>query len=310
MNFVETIREERNERTVPLSRFYSEYKKSSNICYGFVEGKDDPSYYRHVINSKLPCNCSIVLYPSNGKKNVHYIYNEIQKRNYQHSQITYYLDRDLSMYLEDPNIIHDEQVYITDNYSIENDFLSDETLEYVVRDIFGFSNINQTEANKIRDFFNEQRNLFEKMMLPIMANIIFWKRNNYLPANYNNFHIKDVISIDDSGVSFKVSEEFAIQTLYKQSNVAYEKYNIEQVELIINEIKEHSKQIVRGKYLAEFFIIFCNNMKTYKLGINLKNKHRHLCNNDIMEVIAPRSRAPQSLIYFIDNRVLPYFHTK
>lgn len=92
------------------------------------------------------------------------------------------MDRDLSMYLEDPNIIYDDQVYITDNYSIENDFLSDETLEYVVRDIFGFSNINQTEANKIRDFFNEQRNLFEKMMLPIMANIIFWKRNNYLPS--------------------------------------------------------------------------------------------------------------------------------
>lgn len=68
MNFVETIREERNERTVPLSQFYSEYKKSSNICYGFVEGKDDPSYYRHVINSKLPCNCSIVLYPSMVRK--------------------------------------------------------------------------------------------------------------------------------------------------------------------------------------------------------------------------------------------------
>ena len=46
MGTVDTLRQERKGRTVPLQQFLSEYKQDVKICYGFVEGKDDPSYYR------------------------------------------------------------------------------------------------------------------------------------------------------------------------------------------------------------------------------------------------------------------------
>lgn len=79
---VDSIRRERNSKTVPLARFYSEYKSNSTIFYGFVEGKDDPSYYRSIINSYLPEQCSIILYPCDGKKNVRYIFDQIRSKNF------------------------------------------------------------------------------------------------------------------------------------------------------------------------------------------------------------------------------------
>ena len=54
MGTADLLRLERNGKTVPLSRFYTDFKKdSSKVCYGFVEGKDDPSYYRTTIKQKI-----------------------------------------------------------------------------------------------------------------------------------------------------------------------------------------------------------------------------------------------------------------
>ena len=39
MGTVETLRQERNGRTIPLQLFLSEYKKDEKICYGFVNAK-------------------------------------------------------------------------------------------------------------------------------------------------------------------------------------------------------------------------------------------------------------------------------
>lgn len=51
MGTVDNLRQERKGRTIPLARFYADFKVgSTKTCYGFVEGDDDPSYYRTIIN--------------------------------------------------------------------------------------------------------------------------------------------------------------------------------------------------------------------------------------------------------------------
>ncbi len=195
MGIVDALRKERNGRTVPLLQFLSEYKNDVKIYYGFVEGKDDLSYYRRIIKDKIDIDCKIVLYQSNGKGNVKYVFDEIRKnKNISKERIVYFMDRDLSSFVEDNNLIIDSHVYITDNYSIENDILNAETLEVVMQDILGFCATPMEELHKLKELYNLQFCDFLDKMLPIMANIIMWKRRNYNPGNYNNFRFKTTLA--------------------------------------------------------------------------------------------------------------------
>ena len=312
MGTVDTLRGERNGRTVPLTSFFEAYKSDSNcICYGFVEGKDDPSYYRNAINNKLKSNCSIQLFPSNGKENVKYVFEEVRKRNYNHDKIIYIMDKDLSDFIDDPNIIEDPFVYITDNYSFENDILNENTLACVMHDLLGFAETSLNELNIAKERYKNVRGDFEDKMLPIMANIIIWKRNNTKPANYNNLDVKKLFKIDKCILEEKKESNDAIRELYKCSEVDFAKYDANVEKKVIREIKKKSSpsKILRGKYLSPLFIMFCNSL--YKdssvIGVTRRYKGRLLGEKDITETIAVRARIPDSLSTFIDNTLVRYF---
>lgn len=311
---IDELREERNGRTVPLQQFYEEYnKKNKNKCYGFVEGKDDPSYYRRIIDNNLSDNCSVTLYPCDGKKNVKYIYNQLDWRIYSKRRIVFFMDRDLSPVIEDKDIVYDTNVYITENYSIENDILCKETLCAVMQDILGFSSIKEEEKILISKLFIEQKTIFETLMVPIMSNIIFWKRYHILPANYNNLKIRDIVKITNGKVGYTKSEQEAIEILYKESGVEWRYYNKKNVNQIKIEIKKDKLEdkITRGKYFATFFILLSNSIRDdyENIGINKPNKRgRYLCDKDIFETIALRCRPPKSLKLFLKDTIMSYFN--
>lgn len=312
MGTVDKLRQEREGRTVPLAQFLDDYKKdAAKLCYGFVEGKDDPSYYRTVIKNKINNDCKILLYPSGGKGNVKYVYEEIHKRDLPNNRIVYFMDRDLSSVIEDGNIIIDSKVYITDNYSIENDILNSDTLESVMQDLLGFSTTPMEEIEKVKKLYNEQLLDFETKMLPIMANIVVWKRKNIKPANYKELKIRKLFKVKDGILDQIYTEEETIKMLYEASQTEYSKYDKKEEDNVITELHENElvHQIVRGKYLSVFFLLFCNSIYNdfSTIGIVKTNKGRLLNDSDIMETIAPRARVPQSLSNFVNNTIVKYF---
>lgn len=314
MDLVDELRKERNAQTVSLTLFLEEYKKdATNICYGFVEGKDDPSYYRNAIKSRIDKDCLILLYPSNGKKHVKYVYDELHKRNISQQRIVYFMDRDLSDLILDDNIIEDSNVYITDNYSIENDIINSNTLKPVMQDLLGFAMVSQTDIQKVQSLYEQQECAFCNKMLPIMSNIVMWKRNNIIPANYKNLKIKNIFKISNGKLIQLQTDSKVIEEFYKTSQVNYAIFNPKEVEDIQKEIsaKSLTRQILRGKYLVSFFIMFCNSLhlEHEQIGIARSNKGRLLTDNDMMETIALRCLTPPSLTKFIDEIISPNIRT-
>lgn len=314
MGTVDKLRQEREGRTVPLQQFLSEFKKEAKVCYGFVEGKDDPSYYRKPITDKITEDCFVRFYPSNGKKNVKYVFEEIRNRgDIPRDRVVYFMDRDLSSVIDDENLIIDSHVYITDNYSIENDFLNSGTLRAVMQELLGFCSISLADIERVKRLYEEQLLCFENKILPIMANIVIWKRNNIKPANYRNLKIDKLFEVKNGQLSQIGTDDEMIQRLYKDSQADYSKYSKTEADNVIREIQEKSlvHQIVRGKYLADFFIMFCNSVynEYANLGISAPtNNGRKLSERDIMETIAPRARVPQSLKQFIERTIVNYFN--
>lgn len=313
-NDVEILRGERFVKTVALTRFLEEYEVDNvTKCYGFVEGKDDPSYYRRIINNNLPKKCEIKLYPCDGKKIVKYIHDKLDWKIYSNLRIVFFMDRDLSPIIEDKDIVNDTNVYITDKYSIENDILCEETLHAVMEDILGFPLLSDKEKLLISELFIKQEKIFETLMIPIMANIIFWKRNSISPANYNNLNIKNIVKITNVIFTYKDSEQTAIETLYNESGVGLKFYNKEIVDKIYIEIEkaEIINKITRGKYLATFFILLSNSIHDNYNEIGLRKptgSGRCLNPRDIFETVALRCKTPESLQKFIKNTIECYFN--
>lgn len=314
MGTVDKLRQEREGRTVPLQQFLSEFKKDAKVCYGFVEGKDDLSYYRRIINNQIDTGCNVVLYPCNGKEFVKYVLNEIRKReDIPIDRIVYFMDRDLSSVIDDENLIIDSHVYITDNYSIENDILNSDTLGAVMQDLLGFCTMPMGDVEKVKKLYDEQLLDFETKMLPIMANIIVWKRKEIKPANYSQLKINELFRVKDGFLSQIGTDDEIIKKLYKDSQADYSKYSKTDADNVIREIQEASlvHQIVRGKYLAVFFIMFCNSIREEYANVGISaptNKGKKLGPGDIMEAIVLRARVPQSLKLFIKNTIVDYFN--
>lgn len=103
-----------------------------------------------------------------------------------------------------------------------------------------------------------------------------------------------------------------LQNFYQSSGVDFlENYDSAKVGSELDLIKEKKAEsaIIRGKYLSQFFIMFCNSIFSdcAKLKINKSNKGRLLGNNDIMQVTAPRTHTPKSLAEFITATICQYY---
>src|SRR4028119_693686 len=82
--------------------FLSRYKKDAQCVYGFVEGKDDPSFYECLIEPQLPEKWSIKLIPSGNKNKVLKSFHSFNWINFPKNRICFFIDRDLQDFLNLP----------------------------------------------------------------------------------------------------------------------------------------------------------------------------------------------------------------
>jgi hypothetical protein len=113
-----------NRKIVVIHEFKMRYKKECNTIYGFVEGKDDIDFYTGFIEKYLPNDSwKVELWQVGGKKNVIEIYSNFNWNNYIKEQVIFFIDRDLSKFVNEKDI-EDQNIYITDGYSIENSIVN------------------------------------------------------------------------------------------------------------------------------------------------------------------------------------------
>lgn len=147
MSMIETHKQPRKSLVqIRLHEFKSTYKKGNKVIYGFCEGKDDYSFYRSPIESCLSGDWSIQFWNVGGVDNVLELHHKFDWRTYNNSQILFFIDRDLAEFTGF-KLPDEENIYITDNYSIENDVVNSNTCERVLTEVLGFSDLTITDKN-------------------------------------------------------------------------------------------------------------------------------------------------------------------
>lgn len=279
------------------------YKPSKRIVYGIVEGNGDPAFYRGLIEHHLPNGWNVELIPSGGKEKVLKAFQEMDWSKYPKKRICFFVDRDLSEFLEE-KLISGPNLYITNNYSIENEVVTFYMMERIQKEIFGVTTITESEMRKLQSAFEYNLSNFQEMMAPIMAQVLLWRRNGK-KVSLNNIHLKNLFIFTDGGIKAKFSSP--IEGVNEAANyVGVTAATPENLAVAEIEFRENQglEKFIRGKYLLWFFVQYAleihKNIHIFCSHYTSPPKcHFPFSHKTAMNVLAPRVRCPDSLKDFI-----------
>lgn len=251
-------REQVNDTVLKIKQKYSK-SPSSKILYIIVEGKDDIAYYGiKAENYKLP-DWKVQIIPAGNRNKVVNTYKQLNWNNYSKSRIFFIVDRDLSDYTGEETPI-DQNIYITDHYSIENDVCTESTFIKILKYFANLNEMDSTDETELSQFYRDLEKQFYDIVTPVMALILYWKRSG-IKANYANINFNNMFEFDNSNI--KLHSNFndlsdALQYVHLQSNVLYDdSIDLEKYEQDLLQLNTPI-HFVRGKYLTCFFSSIIN----------------------------------------------------
>lgn len=292
MNEVELLRANRQPYTKAWLNFSQDYNSyHENKCFGFVEGKEDLTFYQKHIDSIIG-EGKCILYFSKGKAGVKFSFDKINECDkYDKKKIVFFRDKDLSEYMEDSSMIYGNNVFITDFYSIENYFISEKSFYYVAKQCLGYNEESETNLlNEVKNFANQLKD-FKKIMIPVMALVLYWKKQG-ITLDLDKANIEDLCTIENSvSLNADFYEKFVTVILNEEDRDRVNDYTKQEVQDLIIQLNDNYG-IVRGHFLSQFFIIYCKRKKKVK---------REFSNLQINDAVIPRSEMPESLRTFINS---------
>lgn len=286
------------------------YKKDKQIVYGIVEGKEDPMFYRSVIERFLPDDWKVELIPAGNRSKVIEIAETLDWALFSRKQVVFFVDRDLSAFGVS-SITERENIYVTDEYSIENAIVNPDVFGRLLVEAYNVVDWTPEEAGCVLENFKNDLKAFQAAMTPLMAQILGWRRDS-VKANLDNLHLPPMFSFINGRFSINsafLDDERRIDHL--ATCVGAQRYSYDKLSELTAVFCEANgpASYVRGKYLIWFLANSLNHMHQNIHGFVSAYKKSPKAKlpvgpNNVMVVAAPRVRIPTSLKKFIDRTFL------
>lgn len=309
-----------SDALISISAAYHEfllrYKASANIVYGIVEGKEDPMFYRGLIERQLPEGWEVELIPAGCKDNVLRAKDAFDWTRFSPRRICFLVDRDLSDFISE-GAAYGENVYITDNYSIENDAVNLGVLKRLLTEVLSISDLKPTEWEVIEQRFSSALAAFQDSMVPIMAQIVLWRRSGKRPC-LNDIRPKDFFVFVDGSIRLRNEFESALSRLQHVAMcVDLQPSQHTEVSDAESEFRQRqgAERFIRGKYLMWFLVEFALEIHRSISVLIRRFKDSPKVRISIgpanaMVVLAPRVRCPGSLQEFLERTYVQYIRDK
>ncbi|MDM8566253.1 DUF4435 domain-containing protein [Candidatus Halobeggiatoa sp. HSG11] len=306
MSLVDNLRQQTQEPLAIWLQFITAYKNERYTLYIFFEGKTDGAYYLPELRRRRK-QYEISQFICDGKDGVIEAYNDkrISKKVTDWKNVLFFVDRDLDELLNIIKIPQSSSFFVTDYYSIENYLVNNEILEMFWGDFYKLpSNEN---LNLVLQNFEHSRNIFVKLIRPMMAWAIIQKKKEQKLAiiqnrkvkglNLNNVNLNKVFELElDSDLKpFKKKNGWKA---FKKACAFEHQLNLTDFKQELKKLKSlEQKKYVRGKfelwYMVNFLTSLSNTLPSNKLKIQLTNENA-------IEILSGKIPYPQSLIDFLD----------
>ncbi|RHR30207.1 hypothetical protein DWX43_08510 [Clostridium sp. AF19-22AC] len=287
-------------------KFLNKYKKYQMQLFLFCEGNEDLSYYNSALckTIQLPEVCNIHKIFVGGKANVLKLHRNMDWQTFCKKQLLFFVDQDLSYWIGEE--YKDVNIYTTDKYSFENDAVSEDKFIEYLEEIYGFTNAEEAEIERIRDIYKQKFLVFREKSKYLMASLyVSNTKNKEHLAKY--IDMKKLIRVRRTEIYVDSIEN---QSIYDYINEKL-KLDVSDEELIGKSIsmfeKNDSHYFVRGKWELIFMIKMLDYI--YEEGAVLApslykdhgKKPKKLCEinpNNAMVILGPRIQPPVSLQTF------------
>lgn len=296
--------------------FLLRYKASAEIVYGIVEGKEDPMFYRGLIEQVLPDGWEVELIPAGCKDNVLKATKAFDWARFSPNRICFFVDRDLSDFTQDISLTA-ENLYVTDNYSIENDAVKFGAFRRILEEALNISGLRPDEFGAIEDRFTAALGSFREAMTPIMIQILVWRGEGKRPC-LNDIQPKKFFIFRDGTIQLR--KEFAsAKSRLRNAAESVRLSPASEVDLAEAETRFHEKQgaerFIRGKYLLWFMVEMAleihRSISSIVARFTSPPKVRiSLGVGNAMVVLAPRIRCPTSLNDFLNRNYVQYIRER
>ena len=297
-----------NDVDTAYHEFLLIYRKNSPHVYGFFEGKDDPCFYRQLIEKELSEKWSIKLILSGNRDKVLRSNRSFDWSNHCKTRICFFVDRDTHDFLNIP-VIADSNIYVTDGYSIENSILGERLLISVLSDFYQINLLHPDDESKIKTIYQCNEEIFFEAILPLMGQIILWRRSG-ADVELSDLKLNSLFSFTEARCQPN-QDSLLLEEAAKQ--LGCDLSNNDDIMTAAEEIRCHarSRMMIRGKNALWFFVKQCEAIweSITKLSprFPIKPEKRADCSiKKAVLILAPRAHAPESLKEFIRINYLSF----
>ena len=292
--------------------FLARYSRRSKVVYGFVEGKDDPCFYRGFIELLLPDEWEVELWPAGNKDQVYRVHSSIDWRRFPKTRICFFVDRDLSDVIPE-RLRTDRNIYVTTGYSIENDVVRKAVCKRLLVELYGFSGVDHGELEAVGSMFEEELEVFLRGLVPIMAWIVHWRRRGARP-NLNDILMRDLFAFREGHIQANQTPKGKANVfiyIHEQCNITFD--STVDVASILAEVGRKSvyRTLTRGKFLFWFLVKFCESVhgsatSLFPSFVGVSKASVTLSPTGGMAVVGTRARIPASLRAFLESTFCAY----
>lgn len=165
MTTKERLVKDREQANVAFLKLKQKYKPHDQQVYLIVEGKDDIAYYTCIsvryckfANSEIIC--------ANNRDNVIRAYDSTDWNVFSKDRVFFFVDRDLSDITGEHTPVS-QNVYITDDYSIENSLFNEQLLFTTLKVFCGLNDLNDEEIEVLSNLYQTAQAAHAQVFLPI-----------------------------------------------------------------------------------------------------------------------------------------------
>lgn len=177
MNYLQKLEEDKKSTTTFFMDFLLRYKPKKKQVFAFYEGDEDSSFYHHLLSKVIDDGCELEEIVTGCKNNVIKLQKEFDWDTYNKKQIIFFVDRDLSYWLNDFTE-YGENVFVTDEYSVENYVVNSQGFKAWLIHFEGFARANKSEVDNMVSEYERIIDKFKQASMPLMAGAVVAKKHD------------------------------------------------------------------------------------------------------------------------------------
>ncbi len=304
MTTKERLVKDREQANVALLKLKQQYKPHDHKVYLVVEGKDDIAYYT-CISVRYPKFANSEIICANNRTNVIRTYDSTDWNVFSQDRVFFFVDRDLSDITGEYTPVA-QNVYVTDDYSIENSLFNEQLLFVTLKVFYGLNDLSDEEVATLSELYQVACAAHAQAFLPIMSWILYWRMNKVL-CNLNNLNGGDLFRVSQ-GV-FEINGEYqdgdaVEEAIHLACGVPYAKQDMVP---FTEKINKHGgiQKYIRGKYVRAFFVKFLNSIvETLPAIIPGRNKPKAIVSigqGNVLQLLCGYMATPESLDTFLSR---------